>query len=155
AEMVNTWGMTAETASGGAEALDKLAGFSPDVIVTDLHMAGIDGYTLLRRLQEAGDGPPAIVLTAFANIETPVKALKELGAYWFLEKPVQATALQMLLRRAAEQNRLNTANRNLQRQLGYNGALGELVGRSPKMQEIFGLLQVAAPTSAGVLISGE
>ena len=155
AGMVEAWGMTAETASDGAEALEKLAGFSPDVIVTDLNMDGMDGYALLERLQEAGDAPPAIVLTAFGNIETAVKTVKELGAYWFLEKPVQTNVLQVLLRRAAAHSSLSTANRNLQRQLQYKGSMGELVGNSPKMQEIFSLLQLAGPTNACVLISGE
>ena len=57
AGMVDAWGMTPETASGGAEALDKLSAFSPDVIVTDLNMDGMDGYTLLERLRESGDSP--------------------------------------------------------------------------------------------------
>jgi DNA-binding NtrC family response regulator len=153
--LVEAWGMKVETASGGIEALDRLSRFSPDVIVTDLKMDDMDGQTLLRRLQEAGDAPPAIVLTAFGNTETAVKTVKDLGAYWFLEKPVQAHVLQMLLRRAAAQNRLSTTNRNLQRQLQYNGSLGELVGRSQKMQEVFALLQLAGPTNASVLMSGE
>jgi len=155
AGMVEAWGMTVQTASGGIEALDKLASFSPHVIVTDLKMADMDGRTLLARLREAGDAPPAIVLTAFGNIEIAVETVKDLGAYWFLEKPVQANVLQVLLRRAAAQSRLNTANRNLQRQLQYQGSLGELVGRSAPMQEIFALLQLAGPTNACVLISGE
>jgi len=155
AGMVDAWGMTPETASGGAEALEKMAGFSPDVIVTDLNMDGMDGYQLLERLRESGEAPPAIVLTAFGNIETAVKTVKDLGAYWFLEKPVQAGVLQVLLRRAAAHSQLSSANRNLQRQLQYKGAMGELVGNSPKMQEIFSLLQLAGPTNACVLISGE
>jgi DNA-binding NtrC family response regulator len=146
AGMVEAWGMTVQTASGGIEALDRLARFSPHVIVTDLKMADMDGHTLLARLGEVGDAPPAIVLTAFGNIETAVKTVKDLGAYWFLEKPVQASVLQVLL---------SINNRNLQRQLQYKGSLGELVGRSPKMQEIFALLQLAGPTNACVLISGE
>jgi len=153
--MVDAWGMTPETASGGSEALDKMSAFSPDVIVTDLNMDGMDGYQLLEKLRESGDSPPAIVLTAFGNIETAVKTVKDLGAYWFLEKPVQAGVLQVLLRRAAAHSQLTNANRNLQRQLQYKGAMGELVGASAKMQEIFSLLQLAGPTNACVLISGE
>jgi DNA-binding NtrC family response regulator len=155
AGMVNAWGMGADTASEGAEALDKVASFSPDVIVTDLNMPGMDGYQFLEKLQELGDAPPAIVLTAFGNIETGVRTVHELGAFWFLEKPVQSNVLQVLLRRAAAHNSLRTTNRALERQLGYKGSLGELVGTSPRMQEIFVLLQQAGPTNACVLISGE
>jgi DNA-binding NtrC family response regulator len=78
-----------------------------------------------------------------------------LGAFWFLEKPVQSNVLQVLLRRAATHNSLRTTNRILERQLLYKGSLGEMVGTSPRMQEIFVLLQQAGPTNACVLISGE
>src|SRR5690349_16179394 len=153
--MVNAWGMVAETASEGSEALEKVTSFSPDVIVTDLNMPGIDGYQFLEKLQESGDAPPTIVLTGFGNIETGVRTVHELGAFWFLEKPVQSNVLQVLLRRAAMHNSLRTTNRILERQLLYKGSLGEMVGTAPRMQEIFVLLQQAGPTNACVLISGE
>jgi two-component system response regulator PilR (NtrC family) len=156
AGMVNAWGMSADTASEGGEALEKVASFSPDVIVTDLNMPGMDGYQFLEKLQEMGaDAPPSIVLTAFGSIETGVRTVHELGAFWFLEKPVQSNVLQMLLRRAAAHNSLRTTNRILERQLLYKGSLGEMVGTSGRMQEIFVLLQQAGPTNACVLISGE
>ncbi len=156
AGMVNAWGMSADTASEGGEALEKVASFSPDVIVTDLNMPGMDGYQFLEKLKEMGsDAPPSIVLTAFGNIETGVRTVHELGAFWFLEKPVQSNVLQVLLRRAATHNSLRTTNRILERQLLYKGSLGEMVGTSPRMQEIFVLLQQAGPTNACVLISGE
>jgi DNA-binding NtrC family response regulator len=155
AALVSAWGMTAETAGDGNEALRKLADFPADVILTDLNMPGLDGFGLLRRLRDSGDAPPAIVLTAFGNIETAVQTVHELGAYWFLEKPIQPGVLQTLVRRAASHAGLGAEKRNLERQLGYKGALGELVGASPRMQEIFALLQQAGPSKACVLITGE
>ena len=155
AAMVSAWGMAAETASEGNQALQKLAEFPADVIITDLNMPGLDGYGFLERLREAGDMPPTIVLTAFGNIETAVKTVHEMGAYWFLEKPLQPASLEVLLRRAGAHASLRAENRNLERQLSYKGALGELVGTSPKMREIFALLQQAGPSKACVLITGE
>ena len=155
AALVSAWGMLAETAGDGNEALRKLADFPADVILTDLNMPGLDGFGLLGRLRDSGDAPPAIVLTAFGNIETAVKTVHELGAYWFLEKPIQPEVLQTLVRRAASHAGLSAEKRNLERQLGYKGALGELVGASPRMQEIFALLQQAGPSKACVLITGE
>jgi DNA-binding NtrC family response regulator len=155
AGMVNAWGMQADTASEGAEALEKVSSFTPDVVVTDLNMPGMDGYQFLEKLQESGEAPPTIVLTAFGNIETGVRTVHELGAFWFLEKPVQPNVLQVLLRRAAAHHSLRTTNRILERQLLYKGSLGEMVGTSARMQEIFVLLQQAGPTNACVLISGE
>jgi len=99
--------------------------------------------------------PPTIVLTAFGSVETAVKTVHELGAYWFLEKPIQPGSMEVLLRRAGSHAGLNAEKKVLERQLVYKGAMGELVGTSPKMQEIFVLLQQAGPSKACVLITGE
>jgi DNA-binding NtrC family response regulator len=153
--MVSTWGMTAETASEGNEALEKMSSFNPDVILTDINMPGLDGFGFLQKLRELGDMPPTIVLTAYGNVETAVRTVQDLGAYWYLEKPIQANSLEVLLRRAGEHAGLRTEKKVLERQLVYKGALGEMVGSSPKMQEIFALLQQAGPSKACVLITGE
>ena len=153
--MVSAWGMQPETAAEGNEALAKLADFPADVILTDLNMPGLDGFGFLSRLRESGDMPPAIVLTAYGNIETAVKTVHELGAYWFLEKPIQPATLEVLVRRAAAHAGLREEKRNLERQLSYKGSLGQLVGNSPRMQEIFALLQQAGPSKACVLVTGE
>ncbi len=155
AAMLSAWGMVAETAAEGNEALLKLNSFPADVIITDLNMPGLDGFGFLQRLRDSGDMPPTIVLTAFGSIETAVKTVHEMGAYWFLEKPIQPPALEVLLRRAGTHAGLRAANRQLERQLSYKGALGELVGTSRQMQEIFALLQQAGPSKACVLITGE
>jgi len=125
------------------------------VILTDLNMPGMDGFELLDRLRNLGDSPPAIVLTAYGSMDSAVKTVHELGAFWFLEKPIQASALEALVRRAASHGRLRNDNRSLETQLRYKGSLGELVGVSPKMQEIFALLQQAGPSKACVLVTGE
>ncbi len=155
AAMVSAWGMQARTAADGQDALVKLSEFAADVIVTDLNMPGLDGFGLLQKLRDSGDMPPSIVLTAYGNIETAVKTVHELGAYWFLEKPIQPGAMEVLLRRAAAHAGLRQENKTLERQLVYKGTLGEMVGASPKMQEIFALLQQAGPSKACVLVTGE
>ncbi len=155
AAMLSAWGMKPETAGDGNEALTKLASFPADVVITDLNMPGLDGFGFLEKLRESGDMPPTIVLTAFGSIETAVKTVHELGAFWFLEKPIQPATLEVLLRRAGSHAGLRAEKSNLERQLRYKGSLGELVGTSPKMQEIFALLQQAGPSKACVLITGE
>jgi DNA-binding NtrC family response regulator len=155
AGMVKAWGMRAETATDGEDALEKMDAFAPDVIVTDLNMPRMDGYELMRTFRERGETTPIIVVTAFGNVDTAVRTVHEMGAYWFLEKPVQANVMQVLLRRAALHKGLSNEKHTLERTLQYKGALGEMVGKSPKMQEIFSLLQQAGPSKACVLISGE
>ncbi len=156
ASMVGSWGYEAETAADGQEALDRLNGALPiQVLVTDLMMPRVDGFELLRRLGARGSQIPAIVLTAFGNIETAVAAMHELGAFWFLEKPIEPSALRALLARAASQCRLREQAERLRRQLSYQGILGELVGSAPAMQQVFSLIRQVAPSTVPVLVTGE
>ena len=155
ASMVAAWGFTAETAADGQEALDKLSTFPAHVLVTDLMMPRMDGFELLRRLAAQGGGPPAIVVTAFGNIETAVATMHDLGAFWFLEKPIEPQALRVLLERAASQQRLAEEAERLKRELSYQGVLADLVGRSPGMRGVFSLIRQVAPSKAAVLVTGE
>ncbi len=155
ASMVASWGFTTEMAGDGQEALDKLGTFPAHVLVTDLMMPRMDGFELLRRLGAQGGGPPAIVITAFGNIETAIATMHDLGAFWFLEKPIEPRALRVLLERAASQQRLAEEAERLKRELSYQGVLAELVGRSAPMQEVFSLIRQVAPSKAAVLVTGE
>jgi len=155
ASLVFSWGFTVETASDGQDALEKLASFSAHVIITDLNMPRMDGFELLRQLTVQGNSPAAIVLTAFGSIENAIKTVRDLGAFWFLEKPIQADALKVLIDRAASQGRLTEETDLLHRQLSYQGLLDGLVGGSPAMQEVFSMTRQVAPSKAAVLVTGE
>ncbi|HVO96796.1 MAG TPA: sigma-54 dependent transcriptional regulator [Bryobacteraceae bacterium] len=155
AGMIKLWGYAVETAADGQEALDKHATFNAHVIVTDLNMPRMNGQELLKRLKDEGDATPAIVQTAYGSLETAVNMVHDLGAFWFLEKPVQSQALRLLLERAAAQEKLAEHAERLERQLSNQGLLGEMVGSSPTMREVFSLIQQVAPSRAAVLITGE
>jgi DNA-binding NtrC family response regulator len=81
--------------------------------------------------------------------------MHDLGAFWFLEKPIQPSALKVLLERAATQGRLAEEAERLQRQLQYQGVLVDLVGTCAAMQQVFSLIQQVAPSKAAVLVTGE
>src|SRR6267143_4410587 len=85
AKMIQSWGFTVETAADGQEALEKLNLLPVNVLVTDLMMPRMDGFELLKRLSAQGNAPPAIVLTAFGNIETAIQTMHDLGAFWYRE----------------------------------------------------------------------
>jgi len=155
ASMISSWGFHTETAADGMEALEKWRDYDPHVLLTDMMMPRLDGAELLRRLSAQGARAPAIVITAFGNIETALTTMHELGAFWFLEKPIQPPVLRFLLERAAAQSMLSAEAERLQRQLSYQGVLGDLVGNSEPMQQIFSLVRQVAPTKAAVLITGE
>jgi len=155
AKMIQSWGFAVETAADGQEALDKVNSMPIHVLVTDLMMPRMDGFELLKRLGSTGTMPPAIVLTAFGNIETAIQTNHDLGAFWFLEKPIQPSALKVLLERAATQSRLTEETERLQRQLAYQGVLVDLVGACAPMQQVFSMIRQVAPSKAAVLITGE
>ncbi len=155
AGMISAWGFNVETASDGQEALEKLATFNANVIITDLMMPRMDGFELMKRLGSDGNMPPAIVLTAFGNIETAIQTIHDLGAFWFLEKPIQPAALRVLLERAASQSQLAEETERLQRQLANTGVLVDMVGTSPQMQQVFNVIQQVAPSKAAILVAGE
>ena len=155
AGIVGRWGYDVATAQNGTDALSKLKNFDADVVITDLNMPEMDGKALLEELHKASTPPQAIVLTAFGNLETALETVHDLGAFWYLEKPLQTTALKMILERAIDKRRLANHAGRLERELASRGVLGELIGESTAMQEIFHLLQQSAPTKATILITGE
>jgi DNA-binding NtrC family response regulator len=144
-----------QVAADGQEALERLESFDADVIVSDLVMPRMDGFELLRRLKEQGNLTPAIALTAFGSMEKALSAVHDLKAFWFLEKPVEPRAFKTLLERAISYKRSLQKTDELKRDLSLRGVLGDLVGTSPAMQQIFSLIRQVAPTSAPVLILGE
>src|ERR1700728_1496773 len=155
AKMIQSWGFVVETAFDGQDALEKFNQSPPHVLITDLMMPRMDGFELLKRLGSQNILPPSIVLTAFGNIETAVQATHDLGAFWFLEKPIQPSALKVLLERVAAQSRMAEEAERLQRQLLYQGVLVDLVGTCSAMQQVFSLIRQVAPSKAAVLVTGE
>jgi DNA-binding NtrC family response regulator len=155
AHMVASFGFNVTTATDGQDALEKLQGCSPNAILADLVMPRMDGFALLKELAVRGEQVPTIILTAMGSVDHAISIVHDLKAYWFLEKPVQPGVLRTLLDRAIQQSHLRKEAEGLRQQLSYQGVLGELVGSSPPMMEIFSLIRQVAPTSASVLISGE
>jgi DNA-binding NtrC family response regulator len=153
--MIRNWGYETATAENGAAALDRLREFDADAIITDLNMPVMDGREFLTKRLGQENSAPAIVLTGFGNVETAVETVYDLGAFWFLEKPVQSKALKLVLDRAVQHRRLLQRTETLVRQLSTRGELGDLVGESAPMREVFAVVQQVAPTSATVLITGE
>ena len=155
AQMVASFGFGVVSAGDGREALQQLEISPVQAILADLVMPRMDGAAFLREMAARGDGTPTIILTAMGSLDTAISVVHELKAFWFLEKPVQPGVLRTLLDRAIHQRRLLEETDRLRQQLAYQGVLGELVGDSPAMMEIFSLIRQVAPTSASVLVSGE
>ncbi|MGH9645994.1 MAG: sigma-54-dependent transcriptional regulator [Bryobacteraceae bacterium] len=155
AEMTASLGFGVETASDGEDALAKHSALAADVILTDLIMPRMDGFELLKTLEVMGDRTPTIVLTGVGGIEQGLSVIHDLKAFWFLEKPVQPNILRALLQRAFAQKHLIAETDILNRQLSHQGVLGDIVGGSTVMRQLYSLIHQVAPTSASVLITGE
>ena len=154
AELLRAWGYEAETAADGMEALEKASSFGPAVILSDLRMPRMTGMQLLKQLHEAQPGVSFIMLTGQGTIEEAVEATK-LGAFNFLEKPLDPKRLQVELRNCLERSEKERQLEIAHRRLRDLGVLGHLVGRSKKMQEVMSLIAQVAPSCASVLITGE
>jgi DNA-binding NtrC family response regulator len=154
AELVSSWGYRTETAKDGLDALDKVIAWAPTIVVTDLKMPRMDGLELLERLGDQPQQMAVVVLTAQGSIDSAVDAMK-MGAYDYIQKPVDPTRLRAILQNAARQKDTERELEVTRRQLRDAGILGRLVGKSRKMQEIFALVERVAPSTASVLITGE
>jgi DNA-binding NtrC family response regulator len=154
-QMVASFGYDPVLATNGAEGLKCLCTRKIDALVTDLVMPGVDGFELLRKIKERGDSIPSIVLTAFGSIDKAISVVHDLKAFWFLEKPVQPKVLKALLERAILQTNLIAETDRLNLQLSHHGVLGEMVGTSQAMAQVYFAVRQVAPTSASVLITGE
>lgn len=154
AELVSAWGYCTETARDGMEGFEKISQWSPGIVVTDLKMPRMDGMELLEQVSRAPEKIAVILLTAQGSIDAAVTAMK-LGAYDFIEKPVNPTRLRNILQNAARQRGMGRELEATRRMLRDSGQLGSLVGSSKKMQEVFHLIELVSPSTASVLITGE
>jgi DNA-binding NtrC family response regulator len=158
AELISGWGYRTETARDGIEGWEKALAWEPAIVVTDLKMPRLDGIGLLTKLTEEGSALKAnlavVVLTAMGSVDLAVEAMK-LGAYDFLQKPIDATRLRTILFNATRQRDTQIELEVARRRLRETGVLGALVGSSRSMQEIFALIERIAPSNVSVLITGE
>ncbi len=154
ARMVGQWGYEVETASSGEEALSLIESQHPAVVLTDLVLPEMDGLTLLQKLKETGRPPIVLLVTGHGTVETAVEAMRY-GAFDYLTKPVDATRLQVLLEKSIEQESLSREVSFLRHQLRQKGSFGQLVGQSKGMQEVYRWIELAATSTAPVLVFGE
>jgi DNA-binding NtrC family response regulator len=142
------------TASGVDEALVAVEATPPDLILLDLVMPGGSGLDLLAALAEHETRPPVVVLTATRTVATAVEAMK-LGAADYVTKPFEVEALRIKVRQLLERRDLEQEVERLRAQVEGQERVGELIGRSDVMQEVFHILRRVARSQTSVLIRGE
>jgi DNA-binding NtrC family response regulator len=152
--LLRRWGLDVLGVGTAEDALARFFEYRPAVLIADVELPGMDGLALLHRLGEELQRVPAIIITGKGSDERAVAAI-EAGAFWYIEKPLQAPVLRALLDRALGKARDRRKVAALTRQLRDAGRLGDLVGDSRPMRDIMRLIEQAAPSPASVLITGE
>ena len=123
-------------------------------MVSDLRLPDLDGIALLKAARELQPEVEVVVITGHGSVEKAVEAMR-LGAYDFIEKPIDSAALLKTVAKALEKQRLSSENRQLRRQLQQRRGLEALIGDSPAIQAVKALIRQIAPTNVTVLIQGE
>jgi two-component system response regulator AtoC len=142
------------TASNHAEAMSVLKSEPVDLLLTDLRMGGDSGMDLLSEAMKLPTPPVAIMMTAYGSVDTAVEAMRR-GAWHFVTKPLNLDEVEMLLKRALRNRKLETENTQLRAQISDSSGLERLAGKSPAIQRVIELVRQVAPTRATVLIEGE
>jgi two-component system nitrogen regulation response regulator NtrX len=150
-QIIEDEGYETLTASSGEEAIKAVQGASPDLVLLDIWMSGIDGIQTLQEIKALHPDIPVVMISGHANIENAIKATK-MGAYDLLEKPLSLDKVLLSVQRALEKKKLEMENRALRENLFRKW---KIVGESPKTKQLVEQIRMAAPSNSRVLILGE
>src|SRR5438105_2999461 len=142
---------TADSLAAARAALQKN---EPELILCDLMLPDGSGLDLLREVKTQTPSVAVIMITAHTSTKSAVEALKA-GAFDYIAKPFDIEELKIIVRNAVERKELEDENIHLRSALEERFTFANIIGKSPKMQEIFTIVQRIAKTSSTVLISGE
>ena len=145
-------GYAVSTAAHGAEALAKLAGEEPALVLLDLRLPRLSGLDVLQQIKQTAPEVTVIVMTAYASVEKAVEAMKA-GAYDFLTKPLTPGHLELVIQKAFEREALQRAQHLLQAEL--DGKAQPIIGESPALRQVVERARRAAQSPATVLLLGE
>ena len=155
---MNLWftedGFQVACAENAKQALSILESDVFDIILTDLKMPGMDGLELLQRIKTLNKDSIIIVMTAFATVDTAVRALKE-GAFDYVTKPFDPDDLSHLIRNATKQVLLTHENETLNNRVDSLESVEDLIGKSDAIKKVLKEVESVAPTNSSVIISGE
>lgn len=147
-------GYQVHQAADGREAIEAIDKMDFDLVLTDIQMPGADGLAVLKHVREVAPRTFVTIMTAYASVDTAVTAL-QLGAQDYLLKPIVFEDLLRKVSLLMEHKHQAWEIQMLRREVNRHFDLDELVGGSPAMQKVFGLIEKVAPAGATVLITGE
>jgi DNA-binding NtrC family response regulator len=138
----------------GRQAIALVREENWDIVLLDVRMPGMDGMEVLKQIREIAPQSVVIIMTAYASIPSAVQAMKD-GAYDYVVKPLDVDQLARMLKRIVEHQQLVTENILLRKRLTEQSEFGDIIGKSPAMQQVFEMIKAVTDTNATVLITGE
>jgi DNA-binding NtrC family response regulator len=148
-------GYEVRVASSGQEGLDLARALPFDAAVVDIMMPGLNGIETLDELKRIDEDLAVIIITAYASVESAISAMKS-GAFDYVTKPFKNEEVLVVVRNAMERRRLVNENRNLRQNIQERyHKFANIIGRSPRMRQVFDLIIQAAPSRSTILIQGE
>jgi DNA-binding NtrC family response regulator len=148
-------GYEVRLASSGAEGLEIARALPIDVALVDIMMPGLDGIATLDELKRIDEDLAVIMITAYASVENAISAMKA-GAFDYISKPFKNDEVLVVIRNAMERRRLVHENRALRQNIQERyHKFANIIGRSPRMRQVFDLIIQAAPSRSTILIQGE
>ncbi|OGB94190.1 MAG: Fis family transcriptional regulator [candidate division NC10 bacterium RBG_16_65_8] len=142
------------TANDGVTGLSLATGRDPDLVISDIKMPSLDGVGLLAGLRQQGRGMPVIMITAYADSESAIQAMKQ-GAYDYLTKPFKMDEIKLVIRRALEEAARRAEKEPVSPEPVDEPALRGIIGRGPRMVELYKLISRVALVDSSILITGE
>ncbi len=153
-ELLRDEGFEVFTAPGGKEALDIVKEVDLDLVITDMQMPGMDGMQLLQEIKKIYKDMPIVIITAYAEVDKAVAAMQA-GAFSYLAKPFSNAELIVTINKAVNHYALILENSRLRREMKQRDSFSGMVGKNPRMQQVYELIEKVAPTPASVLITGD
>jgi DNA-binding NtrC family response regulator len=148
-------GYTVRLAASGNEGLELARATPFDAAIVDIMMPGLDGIATLDELKRIDEDLAVLIITAYASVESAISAMKA-GAFDYITKPFKNDEVLVVVRNAMERRRLVTENRNLRQNIQERyHKFANIIGKSPKMRQVFDLVIQAAPSRSTILIQGE
>ncbi len=147
-------GYTTAAADNASQALAVAEREDFDAVLTDMHMAGMDGIELCKQLRVRRPDMPVVVVTGETSLDAAIAALRA-GAYDFLKKPIDPKLLAPVAARAVEHGRLGREVKRLRRALEDSRKFGDILGESAPMRRVFEMIDRIADAEASVLVTGE
>jgi two-component system response regulator AtoC len=147
-------GYAVQEAKNGTDGLKKIQAFFPDVVLLDMNLPDLSGIEVLAKIKESLPACEVIIITAFGTIKTAVEATK-LGAYDYLEKPIDNDELLLLISRALEVKKLRNEVDELRSELSARYRFENIIGTSSSINSIFQMMYKIARVDGTVLVTGE